>query len=133
MNFAGENVVFINFLSFPASSIGLSPRAPLCRHGCRRLQAKKAKEEAEAEVSGEEAKTIKPLEIGDPIPDVTLKNEEGEDVKVRELLSGETKGLVLFLVPKADTRKSKSCFLPRCRAFGLDTILVSPCFSCEGC
>ncbi|KIJ49255.1 hypothetical protein M422DRAFT_161558 [Sphaerobolus stellatus SS14] len=43
----------------------------------------------------------KTLDIGDTIPDITLKNEKDEDVKVAQLVA--EKGLVLFLVPKADT------------------------------
>lgn len=56
---------------------------------------KAAAAEAEAEV-GE-------LEIGDTLPDWTYKNEKDEDVEIAKL-AGE-KGLVLFLVPKADTRE----------------------------
>ena len=44
------------------------------------------------------------LNIGDLIPPITLKNEKDEDVNVVELTAD--KGLVLFLVPKADTRQS---------------------------
>lgn len=44
------------------------------------------------------------INIGDPIPTVTLKNEKDEDVNVAQLT--EEKGLILFLVPKADTRQS---------------------------
>ena len=38
------------------------------------------------------------------MPDLTLKNEKGEDVQVAELAA--EKGVVFFLVPKADTRRS---------------------------
>ncbi|KAF8587654.1 AhpC-TSA-domain-containing protein [Ramaria rubella] len=41
------------------------------------------------------------VSIGDLLPPVTLKNEKDEDVNVAELAA--EKGLVLFLVPKADT------------------------------
>jgi len=41
------------------------------------------------------------VDVGDTIPDVTLKDEKDEDVNVAELV--KDKGLVLFLVPKADT------------------------------
>lgn len=44
------------------------------------------------------------VDIGDRIPDVTLKDEKDGDVNVAELV--KDKGLVLFLVPKADTRQS---------------------------
>jgi len=45
--------------------------------------------------------TPKALSIGDLLPSITLKNEKGEDMNVAELAAD--KGLVLFLVPKADT------------------------------
>lgn len=48
----------------------------------------------------------KVLSLGDTLPDVTLKNEKDEDVKISQLVA--EKGLVLFLVPKADTRQSYS-------------------------
>ena len=44
------------------------------------------------------------INIGDLIPTVTLKNEKDLDVNLAELTA--EKGLVLFLVPKADTRQS---------------------------
>ncbi|KIY47736.1 AhpC-TSA-domain-containing protein [Fistulina hepatica ATCC 64428] len=44
---------------------------------------------------------IAQIDIGDTIPNVVLKNEKGEDVAVADLVAEE--GLVLFLVPKADT------------------------------
>jgi thioredoxin-dependent peroxiredoxin len=44
------------------------------------------------------------LELGDVLPDITLKNEKGEDVRVKDLATPE-QGVVFFLVPKADTRK----------------------------
>lgn len=47
-----------------------------------------------------------PIDLGDNLPSVTLKNEKGEDVDVSTLTA--EKGLILFLVPKADTRKYQS-------------------------
>jgi len=41
------------------------------------------------------------IEIGDKLPDLTLKNEKGEDLKIAELAN--EKGVIMFLVPKADT------------------------------
>ena len=38
------------------------------------------------------------------MPDLTLKNEKDEDVQVADLAA--EKGVVFFLVPKADTRRS---------------------------
>lgn len=42
--------------------------------------------------------------VGDVLPDVILKNEKGEDIRVADLARGT--GVVIFAVPKADTRKS---------------------------
>ena len=42
------------------------------------------------------------IDIGDSLPSLTLKNEKDEDVQVENLAS--EKGVILFLVPKADTR-----------------------------
>lgn len=41
------------------------------------------------------------VEVGGHLPHITLKNEKGEDVHVGELAA--EKGVILFLVPKADT------------------------------
>ncbi|KAF9555392.1 AhpC-TSA-domain-containing protein [Agrocybe pediades] len=41
------------------------------------------------------------IEIGDSLPELILKNEKGEDIQVSELAA--EKGVILFLVPKADT------------------------------
>lgn len=46
------------------------------------------------------------IDIGGSLPDLTLKNEKGEDIQVANLAS--EKGVILFLVPKADTRASKN-------------------------
>ncbi|KAF8509531.1 AhpC-TSA-domain-containing protein [Hysterangium stoloniferum] len=56
---------------------------------------------ADDDDDGEIPATPKTLSIGDLLPSITLKNEKGEDVNVAELAAH--KGLVLFLVPKADT------------------------------
>jgi peroxiredoxin Q/BCP len=44
-----------------------------------------------------------PIDIGDILPSMTLKNEKGEDIDTGSIAA--EKGVVLFLVPKADTRK----------------------------
>ncbi|KAJ7763040.1 AhpC-TSA-domain-containing protein [Mycena metata] len=62
---------------------------------------KKAKAEDEAEEDGEPAEKLASIDIGDSLPTLTLKNEKDEDVEVSSLTAD--KGLVLFLVPKADT------------------------------
>jgi hypothetical protein len=43
------------------------------------------------------------IDIGDSLPSVSLKNEKGEEVDVAQLAA--EKGVVMFLVPKADTRR----------------------------
>ncbi|KAJ7136386.1 AhpC-TSA-domain-containing protein [Mycena crocata] len=64
---------------------------------------KKAKADGEeAEEAEEEAEEkLASIDIGDSLPTLTLKNEKEEDVEVSTLTAD--KGLVLFLVPKADT------------------------------
>jgi thioredoxin-dependent peroxiredoxin len=47
---------------------------------------------------------ISSIDIGDSLPSITLKTEKGEDVDVPGLAA--ERGVVLFLVPKADTRQS---------------------------
>jgi len=59
-----------------------------------------------AEVTEESAEpavaaTLSPINIGDSLPSLILKNEKGEDVQVADLT--KEKGVILFLVPKADT------------------------------
>nr|GAT60427.1 AhpC-TSA-domain-containing protein [Mycena chlorophos] len=66
--------------------------------------AKKAKEDEAGDDAVEEeaaAPALSPIDIGDELPSLTLKNEKDEDVDVASLTAD--KGLVLFLVPKADT------------------------------
>jgi len=66
---------------------------------------KKAKADAE-EGEGEaeepdDSEKLAAIDIGDSLPTLTLKNEKDEDVEVSTLTAD--KGLVLFLIPKADT------------------------------
>ncbi|KAH6905064.1 thioredoxin-like protein [Coprinopsis sp. MPI-PUGE-AT-0042] len=58
---------------------------------------------ANAEESAEPtvAAALGPIDIGDSLPFLVLKNEKGEDVQIADL--AKDKGVVLFLVPKADT------------------------------
>lgn len=56
----------------------------------------------QAKVDKEEVPTLAPIDIGDSLPSFILKNEKDEDVDVSTLTA--EKGLVLFLVPKANTR-----------------------------
>ena len=51
-----------------------------------------------------EAAALSNIDIGDSLPSYTLKNEKGEDVDVATLAA--EKGVIFFLVPKADTRES---------------------------
>ena len=46
----------------------------------------------------------KRVTVGEVLPDVILKNEKGEDIRVADLAKGT--GVVIFAVPQADTRKS---------------------------
>ncbi|KAH9950798.1 AhpC-TSA-domain-containing protein [Amylocystis lapponica] len=63
---------------------------------------KKSKAEEEAAEAGEQAPDSSlHVDIGDSLPPLVVKNEKGEDVNV-ETLAAE-KGVILFLVPKADT------------------------------
>jgi len=66
---------------------------------------KKAKADAvEGEGEAEEpddSEKLAAIDIGDSLPTLTLKNEKDEDVEVSTLTAD--KGLVLFLIPKADT------------------------------
>lgn len=48
------------------------------------------------------APELQPVNVGDVLPSYMLKNEKGEDVDVASLAT--EKGVVFFLVPKADTR-----------------------------
>ncbi|KAF8181407.1 thioredoxin-like protein [Mycena galopus ATCC 62051] len=70
----------------------------------KKSKAKADAEEGEGEGDGEDeddSAKLTPIDIGDSLPTLTLKNEKDEDVEVASLT--EDKGLVLFLVPKADT------------------------------
>ena len=64
--------------------------------------AESAEAEAEAEDKTEGESAHKSIDIGDSLPSLTLKNEKNEDINVADLTA--EKGVVLFLVPKADTR-----------------------------
>ncbi|KIJ60814.1 hypothetical protein HYDPIDRAFT_183459 [Hydnomerulius pinastri MD-312] len=57
--------------------------------------------EAVETAAAESSTELKPIDIGDAIPALVLKNEKGEDVDTSSLTT--EKGVVLFLVPKADT------------------------------
>ncbi|KAF8638635.1 hypothetical protein AX17_002060 [Amanita inopinata Kibby_2008] len=64
--------------------------------------AKESEDKAEAEDSEDnQSEALASIDIGDSLPTLTLKNEKDEDVQVAEL--AVENGVVLFLVPKADT------------------------------
>lgn len=62
----------------------------------------KADPDSMEEAGGSSALSL--IDIGGNLPDLTLKNEKGEDVQIANLAA--EKGVILFLVPKADTRAS---------------------------
>jgi len=64
-------------------------------------KAKKAKPDPESAEEEGESNALSLIDIGGNLPDLTLKNEKGEDIQVADLAS--EKGVILFLVPKADT------------------------------
>ena len=62
----------------------------------------KADEEID-ELADDDESEIPVLKIGDSLPSIILKNEKEEDVNIKEIASDT--GVVIFLVPKADTRE----------------------------
>lgn len=60
-------------------------------------------DEEKDELASDVSDQPKVLEVGDVLPNITLKNEKDEDVNVQEL--AKDNGVVIFLVPKADTRE----------------------------
>ena len=76
-----------------------------------RVQIKATAEGAAEEPAAAAAPEVEAIDVGGSLPAVTLKNEKGEDVDVSTLTA--EKGLVLFLVPKADTRESARRFAHR--------------------
>jgi len=93
------------------------------------LKAKAEEEEEEEEGDGDAA--LPRIELGGSLPSVTLKNEKGEDIQVADLAA--EKGVILFLVPKADTRTLVYSFCstdvptyPFCCCFFLHSWLHKP-------
>lgn len=64
---------------------------------------------------GDDVQTDGPIDIGDVLPSITLKNEKGEDVDTGTIAA--EKGAVLFLVPKADTRRFSKFASISCRSY----------------
>ncbi|EJT99503.1 AhpC-TSA-domain-containing protein [Dacryopinax primogenitus] len=74
-----------------------------------KVEEKVEKKAAEAETAAEapteapeDAAPGKELELGDVLPQVTLKNQEEKEVDVKSLITSD-KGVIFFLVPKANT------------------------------
>ncbi|KAF5372328.1 hypothetical protein D9615_009268 [Tricholomella constricta] len=87
----------------PATAAAASDDAAAPEDGSsamKKAKSGKAKSDEDDPLAAEEAKLAK-IEIGDVLPGVTLKNEKGEDIDVAGLAL--EKGVVFFLVPKADT------------------------------
>jgi len=76
---------------------------------CTKLTLRDEQAKSDDEETPEATEEVKVLEIGDVLPDITLKNEKDEDVAVKDLAK-ET-GIVFFLFPKADTRTSLLMFV----------------------
>jgi len=55
----------------------------------------------EAAAGSSSSNALPSIDIGGSLPELTLKNEKGEDIQVADLAS--EKGVIIFLVPKADT------------------------------
>lgn len=63
-------------------------------------QAKSDSDDVEMEEESSDVLSL--IDIGDKLPELVLKTEKGEDVQVADLTAEH--GVILFLVPKADTR-----------------------------
>ena len=80
---------------------------------CIRLTEIQAKLEEEDELQDDidEEPELDAIDIGGQLPTLTLKNEKNEDVEIGKI--ADDQGVVLFLVPKADTRESSPSDSPR--------------------
>jgi len=68
------------------------------------FQTKPDPESVEEAAGSSSSQALPSIDIGGSLPNLTLKNEKGEDIQVEDLAS--EKGVIIFLVPKADTRAS---------------------------
>ncbi|KAK7062729.1 thioredoxin peroxidase dot5 [Paramarasmius palmivorus] len=98
-----------------SSRISAQPKEPVKPKRAPAKNAKKRTADEAQEENGEsteqkngstkKTKTVVPdipsISLGDPLPTLTLKNEKDEEVDVSKL--AVEKGVVIFLVPKADT------------------------------
>lgn len=92
----------------PAGASVPKPAPKRAASGSKKRPAEEAESSSNKKTKGEspvaaaqDAPAVEPIEIGGSLPNLTLKNEKGEDVSVAELAAD--KGVVFFLVPKADT------------------------------
>ncbi|KAG2336542.1 AhpC-TSA-domain-containing protein [Suillus weaverae] len=90
-------------------ALAKKPRKP-SKAGTKRAAEEVDEDEKNKKARADEDETIKendnvadaaPIDIGDILPSITLKNEKGEDIDTGSIAA--EKGVVLFLVPKADT------------------------------
>ncbi|KAG2133623.1 thioredoxin-like protein [Suillus bovinus] len=90
-------------------ALAKQPRKP-SKAGKKRAVEEVDKDERSKKARANEDKTVEenddvadvaPIDIGDILPSITLKNEKGEDIDTGSIAA--EKGVVLFLVPKADT------------------------------
>ncbi|PIL27548.1 hypothetical protein GSI_10699 [Ganoderma sinense ZZ0214-1] len=90
-------------------------------------KSKPVKEEgATGDEEGAEAvPALQPIAIGDALPSFTLKNEKDEDVDVATLTA--EKGIVVFLVPKADTREDGLGACAKLELMGFDNASSAGC------
>lgn len=61
-------------------------------------------------VTEENPAGLKPIDIGDTLPTLVLRNEKDEEFDVSTVV--KTKGAIIFLVPKVNTGKLFSCISP---------------------
>ncbi|TFK68058.1 AhpC-TSA-domain-containing protein [Pluteus cervinus] len=70
--------------------------------GTKKRARKAPAKAADEEDASSSTPSLPELNIGDPLPSLILKNEKDEDIQVADLVD-EQNGVILFLVPKADT------------------------------
>ncbi|KAG1779902.1 thioredoxin-like protein [Suillus placidus] len=90
-------------------ALAKKPRKP-SKAGTKRAAEEVDEDEKNKKAKADEDETVKenddvadaaPIDIGDILPSITLKNEKGGDIDTGSIAA--EKGVVLFLVPKADT------------------------------
>ncbi|KAG2004868.1 hypothetical protein CC2G_003378 [Coprinopsis cinerea AmutBmut pab1-1] len=84
-----------------SSSKKRAAEEPAAEEKSAESSSKKAKSDSDEAGNGDEAASLQPIDIGDSLPSLVLKNEKGEDIQIADL--AKEKGVVLFLVPRADT------------------------------